>query len=103
MVLYDAILDGRAGHGRDELNVSENSECLGREISERVGEALVEFDMCSPNERTPMSFDERDYTRPGNGHVRPRSDCWGLSYPRPCVVPSLLVTALPPTCPNLLQ
>ena len=74
MVLYDAILEGHDG-----LYVGESSECLGREISEQVGVALVEFGVCSPNERMPSSFDERDYARPGNGHVRLHSRCRRIS------------------------
>ena len=74
MVLYDAILEGHDG-----LYVGENSECLGREISEQVGVALVEFGVCSPNEQMPSSFDERDYARPGNGHVRLHSRCRRIS------------------------
>ena len=79
MVLYDGILDSRAGHGRNGLYFGENGECLGREISERIGEALVEFGVCPPNERTPTSFDEEDYARPGNEHVRPRFRCRHIS------------------------
>ncbi|KAF8555874.1 NAD(P)-binding protein [Imleria badia] len=66
IVLYDAILDGCAGHGCEGLYFAENGEDTIRAISERIGEALVEFGMCSPDERTPTSFDETDYTRPEN-------------------------------------
>ena len=73
MVLYDAILDGRAGHGRNGFYFGENGESAVRAMSERIGEALVEFGVCGPHERTPTSFDETDYASPGNEDVRPCS------------------------------
>ncbi|KAG6379927.1 hypothetical protein JVT61DRAFT_10494 [Boletus reticuloceps] len=50
VVLYDAILDGRASHGRDGP----------------IGEVLVELGVSSPDEEMPTSFDETDYARPEN-------------------------------------
>ena len=49
------------------------AKCMGGEISERIGDALVEFGVCSLGERRLSSFDEKDYARPENEHVRPRS------------------------------
>ncbi|KAF8555770.1 NAD(P)-binding protein [Imleria badia] len=65
MVLYDAIRDGRAGHGREGLYFGESGEHALRAISERIGEALVELGVSPPDARTPTSFDEADYARPG--------------------------------------
>lgn len=76
MVLYNAILDNRAGHGRDGLYFGENGEHTLRAISERIGEALVELGVSSPDARTPTSFDKRDYARAGNERVRPPHCCW---------------------------
>jgi len=78
IVLYDAILDGRAGHGRDGLYFGENGENELKAISERIGEALVELGVNCPEEGTPTSFDETDYARPENRLVRPRFERWRI-------------------------
>ncbi|KAG6379926.1 hypothetical protein JVT61DRAFT_10493 [Boletus reticuloceps] len=70
IVLYNAILDGRAGHGREGLYFGENGESVVRAMSERIGEALVAFGVSRPGEQTPTSFDEMDYARPENEHLR---------------------------------
>jgi nucleoside-diphosphate-sugar epimerase len=69
IVLYDAILDGRAGHGREGLYFGENGEHTLKSISDRIGEALVEFGVSTPDERAPTSFDEADYARPENKYL----------------------------------
>jgi nucleoside-diphosphate-sugar epimerase len=66
IVLYDAILDGRAGHGRDGLYFGENGEHVLRAVSEWIGEALVALGVGTADERIPTSFDETDYARPEN-------------------------------------
>jgi hypothetical protein len=71
IVLYDAILDGRAGHGRDGLYFGENGEHVLRAVSEWIGEALVALGVGTADERIPTSFDETDYARPENRSVRP--------------------------------
>lgn len=76
-MLYDAILDGRAGHGREGLYFGENGEHTLKSISDRIGEALVEFGVSTPDERAPTSFDEADYARPENKYVRLRCQYFG--------------------------
>ncbi|KAI9461371.1 hypothetical protein HD554DRAFT_2041450 [Boletus coccyginus] len=66
IVLYNAVLDGRAGHGRDGLYFGENGEHMVKAISEQIGEALVELGVSDPEQGTPTSFDETDYARPEN-------------------------------------
>ena len=80
IVLYDAILEGRAGHGRDGLYFGENGEHMLKEISEQIGEAFVVLGVSTSEERTPTSFDEADYARPENKYVRPPSV--GVDVPR---------------------
>ena len=70
-MLYDAILDGRAGHGRDGLYFGENGEYELRAVSERIGEALVALGVSTADERAPTPFDEAEYARPENRLVRP--------------------------------
>ncbi|KAF8438923.1 hypothetical protein L210DRAFT_3761142 [Boletus edulis BED1] len=70
IVLYNAILDGRAGHGREGLYFGENGESVVRAMSERIGEALVACGVSRPGEQTPTSFGEMDYARPENEHLR---------------------------------
>ncbi|KAF8438924.1 hypothetical protein L210DRAFT_3646462 [Boletus edulis BED1] len=66
IVLYDAILDGRASHGREGLYFGENGEHVLRMVSEKIGEVFVELGVSSPDEGVPTSFDETDYARPEN-------------------------------------
>lgn len=71
IVLYDAILDGRAGHGRNGLYFGENGEHTLKDISDQIAQALVDLGVSSPDGRTPTPFDETDYARPENKRVRP--------------------------------
>ncbi|KAF9220841.1 NAD(P)-binding protein [Gyrodon lividus] len=64
IVLYDAILEGKAGHGREGLYFGENGEHLLKDIAVKVAEALHDFGASDSREPTP--FDEQDYSRPGN-------------------------------------
>ncbi|KAI9461365.1 hypothetical protein HD554DRAFT_2223603 [Boletus coccyginus] len=66
IVLYNAVLDGRTGHGRDGLYFGENGEHVLKAISERIGVALVELGVSDPEQGTPTSFDETDYAWPEN-------------------------------------
>ena len=75
MLLYDAILDGRAGHGREGYYFGESDESLFRVIAKGVGKAFVELGVCKPDQAEPTSFDETDYARHGNKHVRLCSRC----------------------------
>ncbi|KAH0835027.1 hypothetical protein J3R83DRAFT_10764 [Lanmaoa asiatica] len=61
IVLYDAILDGRAGHGRNGLYFGENGEHTLKAIAKEIAEVLVDLGVSSADARTPTSFDERDY------------------------------------------
>ncbi|KAF8414878.1 hypothetical protein L210DRAFT_935144 [Boletus edulis BED1] len=80
IVLYNAILDGHAGHGREGLYFGENGECVVGAMSEWIGEALVGCGISRPGEETQTSFDERNYTRPENGDVRLRFDSMRLAF-----------------------
>ena len=75
MVLYDAILDGWAGHGREGYYFGESDEFLFRVIAKGVGKAFVELGVCKPDQVAPTSFDETDYTSHWNEDVRLCSRC----------------------------
>ncbi|KAN0086261.1 hypothetical protein V8E55_007395 [Tylopilus felleus] len=70
VVLYNGILDGRAGRGLEGLYFGANGEDVARAMAERIGEAFAELGVNSPDKWTPTSFDEKDYARPGNEHLR---------------------------------
>ncbi|KAF8841111.1 NAD(P)-binding protein [Paxillus ammoniavirescens] len=63
IVLYDAIRDGRAGHGREGLYFGENGEHRMRDVAASMADAL--HDLGVSDSREPTSFDEQDYGRPG--------------------------------------
>ncbi|KAF8837821.1 NAD(P)-binding protein [Paxillus ammoniavirescens] len=63
IVLYDAIREGRAGHGREGLYFGENGEHRMRDVAASIAEAL--HDLGVSDSREPTSFDEQDYGRPG--------------------------------------
>ncbi|KAG8216629.1 hypothetical protein J3R82DRAFT_6824 [Butyriboletus roseoflavus] len=69
IVLYDAILDGRAGHGRNGLYFGENGEYTLKDVSAQVAQVLVDVGVSNPDARTPTSFDAADYARPENKHL----------------------------------
>jgi hypothetical protein len=68
IILYDAIREGKAGHGREGLYFGENGEHRLRDIAVSIAEALHDLGVSDSREPTP--FDEQDYGRPGAKFVR---------------------------------
>ncbi|KAF9240417.1 hypothetical protein BU15DRAFT_45759 [Melanogaster broomeanus] len=68
IVLYDATLEGKAGHGREGLYFGENGEHVLKDISVKIAEALN--DLGVSDSREPTSFDQQDYSRPENRFIR---------------------------------
>ncbi|KIJ63848.1 hypothetical protein HYDPIDRAFT_133756 [Hydnomerulius pinastri MD-312] len=64
IVVYDAILEGKAGHGREGLYFGENGEHVLKDISIKIAEALN--DLGESSSREPTSFDQSDYDKPEN-------------------------------------
>ncbi|KIJ63841.1 hypothetical protein HYDPIDRAFT_133743 [Hydnomerulius pinastri MD-312] len=64
IVLYDAILEGKAGHGREGLYFGENGEHVLKDISIKIAEALN--DLGKSSSREPTSLDQSDYDKPEN-------------------------------------
>ncbi|KIJ63834.1 hypothetical protein HYDPIDRAFT_40854 [Hydnomerulius pinastri MD-312] len=62
IVVYDAILEGKAGHGREGLYFGENGEHVLRDISIKISEALN--DLGESDSREPTSFDQSEYDKP---------------------------------------
>jgi hypothetical protein len=61
IVLYDAILEGKGGHGREGLYFGENGHHLLRDVSVKIGEALHELGVSETAE--PNAFTEEDYKK----------------------------------------
>ena len=59
IVLYDAILAGKATHGREGTYFSESGQYAFKDVSAKIGEALVELGVSSTAEPTP--FVEEDF------------------------------------------
>ena len=59
IVLYDAILEGKAGHGREGFYFGENGHYLFKDVSAKIGEALYDLGVSDTPE--PNAFTEEDY------------------------------------------
>jgi len=66
IVLYDAILEGKAGHGREGLYFVENGHHLLRDVADKIGEVLHELgvsETAEPNEFTEEDYKKYDFLR----------------------------------------
>ena len=59
IVLYDAILEGKAGHGREGFYFGENGHYLFKDVSAKIGEAL--YDLGKSDTPEASAFTEEDY------------------------------------------
>ena len=59
IVLYDAILEGKAGHGREGFYFGENGHYLFKDVSAKIGEALYDLGVSETPEAS--AFTEEDY------------------------------------------
>ena len=74
IVLYDAILEGKAGHGRDGYYFGENGHYLFKDVSAKIGEALYDLGVSETPE--PNAFTEEEYKQ-----TPPvRASGWGACY-----------------------
>ncbi|KAF8552970.1 NAD(P)-binding protein [Imleria badia] len=60
-ILYDAILAGKAGHGREGLYFVENGHYVFKDVSAKIGEALLELGVSETAE--PNAFVEEDFKK----------------------------------------
>jgi len=59
IVLYDAIREGKAGHGREGFYFGENGHYLFKDVSAKIGEALYDLGVSETPE--PNAFTEEEY------------------------------------------
>ncbi|KAG9317984.1 hypothetical protein JVU11DRAFT_43 [Chiua virens] len=59
IVLYDAILEGKAGHGREGFYFGENGHYLFKDAGAKIGEVLYELGVSETSEPSP--FTDEDY------------------------------------------
>ena len=68
IVLYDAILEGKAGHGREGFYFGENGHYLFKDVSAKIGEALYDLGVSKTPE--PNVFTEEEYKQTPPVRVR---------------------------------
>ena len=68
IVLYDAILEGKAGHGREGFYFGENGHYLFKDVSAKIGEALYDLGVSMTPE--PNVFTEEEYKQTPPVRVR---------------------------------
>ncbi|KAG8217077.1 hypothetical protein J3R82DRAFT_5099 [Butyriboletus roseoflavus] len=59
IVVYDAILEGKAGHGREGFYFGENGHHLLKDVGAKIGEVLYDLGVSETPE--PNAFTEEDY------------------------------------------
>jgi len=59
IVLYDAILEGKAGHGREGFYFGENGHYSFKDVSAKIGEAFYDQGVSETPE--PNTYTEEDY------------------------------------------
>lgn len=61
VILYDAILAGKAGHGREGLYFVENGQYVYKDVAAKIGEALL--DLGGSKTAEPSTFVEEDFKK----------------------------------------
>lgn len=71
IVLYDATLEGKAGHGREGFYFVENGHHVLKDVAAKIGEVLYDLGVSETPE--PNVFTEQDYERYALVRIRGRT------------------------------